>query len=112
MFACRRRSSMNCCGNSATLVLQLHDGDASAALLGRRGREPRDQRMLLQKPGQRALELTGTVAVDESHDAAIGQERLVEKSFGARNGLVDRAADDVEITRQSRAARWSARLAA
>ena len=33
-------------------VFQLHDRDAAAALFGRRGGEPRDQRMLLQKAGR------------------------------------------------------------
>ena len=55
--------------------------------------------MLLQESGQRALQLTGAVPVDETHDPLIGQQRLVEKPLRARDGFVDAAADDVEIGR-------------
>src|SRR5581483_3345105 len=53
--------------------------------------------MLLQEAGQRALQLTGAVAVNQPHDALIAEERFVEKPFRARDRFVDRAADHVEI---------------
>ena len=64
---------MNGWGNRAHLVLQLHDRHAAAALFGRRRREARDERMLLQEAGERALQLAGAVAVNEPDDALIGR---------------------------------------
>ena len=55
------------------LVLQLHDRDAAAALFRRRGAESRDQRMLLQEPGQRALQLARPVSVDQPDRPLIAQ---------------------------------------
>src|SRR5207248_9931474 len=101
MSAWRRRSSMNCWGNiKRPLLLQLHHRDASAALFRRRRREPGDERMLLEKPGQRALQLTGAVPVNEADDALIAQERLVEKPLRAGERFVHRAADHVEVGRR------------
>src|SRR5436190_481741 len=59
--------------------------------------------MLLQKPGQRAFELAGTVSVNQANDTLIGEQRFIEEPFGARQCLVDAAADHVEIGRARRA---------
>src|SRR5436190_2134195 len=60
--------------------------------------------MLLQKPGQRAFELAGTVSVNQASDTLVGEQRFIEEPFGARECLVDAAADHVEIGRAGRAA--------
>src|SRR5882724_6109288 len=97
MLAWSRRSSMNVCGNRPTSVFQLHHRDATAALFRRRLIEARYERALLQKPCQRALELTSTVTVNQAHRPLICQQRLIEKPFRPRDRLVDGAADDIEI---------------
>jgi hypothetical protein len=55
----------------------MHDASVTChtppALFGRRGREPRDQRVLLQEPGERALQLTRAVAVNQPDDALVGR---------------------------------------
>ena len=86
-------------GNSAHSVLELHHRDAAAALFRRRGAEFRDQRMLLQEPGERALQLARPVSVDEPDRPLIGQQRLIEKPFGPRDRFVNGAADDVQVGR-------------
>src|SRR5436190_1555305 len=81
------------------LLLQLHYRDAAAALVRRGGGNSRDERMLLQEPGQRAFQLSGAVPMNQAHDALIRQQRFVEEPFGARDRLVDAAADHVQIGR-------------
>src|SRR5262245_7404274 len=78
-------------------VLQFHDSDPSAALLGGRLVEARYERMLLQNSCQSSLELTSSVPVDQTHCSLIREQRLVEKPFRQRDGFVDRAADDVQV---------------
>ena len=53
--------------------------------------------MLLQKICQRAFQLPGAVPVNEANRPVIGQQRLVEKPFGAGDRLIHRAADDVQV---------------
>ena len=91
----------------APSVLQLHDRDAAAALFsGGAVANSRPADAAAESPRQRALQLTGAVAVNEPDASLIGQQRLVEKPLGARQRFVDRAADDVQIGR--RAARAAA----
>ena len=53
---------MNGLREESHLVLELRDRDAAAALVGGRLRDARDQRVLLQEPGDGALQLAGAVA--------------------------------------------------
>ena len=70
----------------ATLFLQLHDGDAAAALFGRRGRRiAATSGCCRRNPLERALQLAGAVAVNHADGPLIGQQRLVEKALGARD---------------------------
>src|SRR3954469_14483239 len=84
----------------ALSIFELHHRHTTPALVGWRGREPRDQRVLLQKSGERALQLAGAVAVDQAQHALIGQQRLVEEPLRARQRLVHGAADDIQIRRR------------
>src|ERR1051326_3012409 len=101
MLACSRRSSMNAWGKSAISrsFLELHDRDAAATLFRGRRCKSRDQGMLLQEAGERALQLTGAVPVNQTDDALIHEQRLVEETFGAGQGFIDGAADHVQIQR-------------
>src|SRR5512142_93977 len=56
--------------------------------------------MLLEEAGERTLQLTRAVSVNEAHDALIGQERFVEEPLRARDRFVDRAADHIQIRRR------------
>ncbi len=61
-----------------------------------------DERMLLQKAGERPLELPGAVSVDQPHDPLIGQQRLVEEPLGPGDRFVDGAPDHVQVGRRRR----------
>src|SRR3954471_6585773 len=52
-------------------VLQFDHCDAASTMLRRRRLKPRDQRMLLEKTRERALQLAGAVAVDEADLALV-----------------------------------------
>src|SRR5512139_2894489 len=102
MSAWARRSSMNDAGNRgilSRLFLELRHRDPAAPLFGRRTFEPDDHRVVLEEPGDGAPQLARAVAVDEADGAPVGQQALVEELLGARQGLVHRAADEVEFRR-------------
>src|SRR6187431_98721 len=103
MFACKRRSSMNRWGNNipsdfqipnsqcqvSESVLEFHDGYAPAPLLGRRLRETRHQRMLLEKAGQGAFQLSGSVPVNQANHSLVAQEGLVQEPLRLGQRFVD-----------------------
>src|SRR5262249_55841648 len=62
-------------------------------------REAGDEWMLLQKSRQRALQLAGTVTVNEPDDALVAQQRFVKKTLRPRERLVDAATDDIQVGR-------------
>ena len=58
--------------------LQLRDGDAAPALLGRRGGDALHLRVRIEESGDRASQLTGPVSMNEPHDALVAYQRLVQ----------------------------------
>ena len=92
MSACRCRSSRKVCGNghqrrraaaaaavASTSFLQLHDGDAAAALLERRRVEVGHQRMRLEEAGDRLLQPPRAVPVNQ-------RARCADRSRASRPG--------------------------
>ena len=59
-----------------------------------------DERMLLQESGERTLQLTGAVSMNEADDVLIAQERFVEEALRARDRLIHGAPDDVQVCRR------------
>src|SRR3954467_14622182 len=110
MSAWSFRSSMKVCGkstdsalrNSASRsVFQLDDRCAAAALILRRRRDIRHQRVLLQKFADGATQLAGTVAVNDAQFVLIARDRFVEKLVHPRQRLVDGASDDVQFREET-----------
>ena len=56
--------------------------------------------MVLQIGREPLAQLAGAVAVDDADLLLIGDERVVEELRDAIDGLIDRAADDVQLAEQ------------
>src|SRR5215471_3506126 len=82
---------------SIPLFFELHYRNPATALFGRGRCKSRDQWMLLQKPRERSFQLARAVPVDQPNHTLVAEQRFIKKSFGARQRLVYRAADDVEV---------------
>src|SRR5688500_12325789 len=95
------RSSMNCWGNKAIIrrnsVFQHHHGRATAALVLRRGFESFHERMVLEKPGYRAAQLASPVSMDDAKLAQIAAHRGIKEAREAREGILNRRADHVQL---------------
>src|SRR6476659_5797162 len=72
-----RRSSNR---RSPDSIFELHYRNPPAPLFRWGGFKARDQRVLLQEPGKRSLELTGAVAVNQPDHVLVAEQRFVEKS--------------------------------
>src|SRR5688572_19580911 len=98
MSACDFRSSMKFAGKRPrTLLLQFHDGDATAAPIAGCGGEVRHEWVRAQELGDGPAQLAGAEAVNETEAALFGHHRVVQELRGARQRLVDVAADDVQL---------------
>src|SRR5438552_7488832 len=56
--------------------------------------------MLLQESRERPFELTGSVPVNDTDRALVGQQRIVEKTLRSRERFVYAAPDHIEIYRR------------
>src|ERR1041384_3916673 len=106
MSAWRRRSSMNVCGKRTdvlanligqTLLLQLDNGRACAALFGRSGGERGDVWMVAQEICDGAAERARAVPVNDANARKAVQVCFVEKLIDGCDGFVRCAADQIPL---------------
>src|SRR2546423_10561420 len=96
MSAWRRRSSMNVCGKRIS-GFQFDLRRASAALVLRGRRKPRDMRMIVQEFSDRLAECASAVAVNYAHFGEAVQESFVEKLIREFNSFVGCLANQIQF---------------
>src|SRR5262249_49050924 len=78
-------------------IFQLYDRHPAATLFRRRRGKPRHLRMLLEKPGERTLQLAGAIPMNNPNDPLISQNGLVQKPLCPSDRFVDAASYYVQI---------------